>query len=125
MSANRTRRRDALALGRWAEVLCAWWLRLKGYRVLARNLKTPRGVGVGEIDILARRGRQLVIVEVKARATLEEAAAAISPRQRARLERAAAWVQAGPFAPGTDSLRFDAMLVAPWRMPRHVVDALH
>jgi hypothetical protein len=60
-------RRSAWLRGRRAEWLAAWWLRLKGYRILARDLRTP----VGEIDLIARRGRVLALVEVKARPSLE------------------------------------------------------
>ncbi len=52
-----------------AETRCALGLRLRGYRVLARRYKVP----VGEVDIVARRGRTLVFVEVKARATVGRA----------------------------------------------------
>ena len=119
-----TGRRAARRRGLRAETWCAWWLRLKGYRVLARNLKTPPGVGAGEIDILARRGRVLVIVEVKARGDLDAATAALGPRQRDRLRRAAAWVQAGRHAAATETLRFDLMLVAPGRLPRHLKNVI-
>jgi hypothetical protein len=60
---NTDRRRRAYRFGHWAETLCVWWLRLGGYRVLARRYKTP----VGEIDIVARRGAALAFIEVKAR----------------------------------------------------------
>ncbi len=75
---TRETRRRAYGRGRRAETLAAWWLRLKGYRILARGFR----VASGEIDLIARRGRVLVHVEVKARASLEEAREALTPRQR-------------------------------------------
>lgn len=71
--------------GLWAETLCCLVLRLKLYRIVARRYKT----GLGEIDIIAARGRTLVIIEVKARRTRDDAAAAIPERQQTRLIRAA------------------------------------
>ncbi len=112
-------RRAAWTRGRRAEWLAAWWLRLKGYRILARDFRTP----LGEIDLIARRGRVLALVEVKARPTLAEAGEAIGPRQRARIGRAArAFLQHRP-ALGALDMRFDVVLVAPRRRPRHLMDA--
>lgn len=113
------RRRAADRRGRSAETLCCWCLRLKGYRVLERRTRTP----MGEIDILARRGGVLAVVEVKARPTHGAAGEAVSPRQRHRLGRAARWVLASRPGLARLSLRFDAMLVAPWRWPRHLPGA--
>jgi putative endonuclease len=109
----------ARARGLRAETLCAWWLRLHGYRILGRNLRTP----VGEVDILARRGRTLAVIEVKRRESLDRAAFSLEPGQRRRLMRAAGYVLATvPRAQGL-TVRFDAMLVAPWRFPIHIADA--
>src|SRR5579859_5669943 len=103
------RRRQAYRAGRVAETLCVWLLRLKGYRVLARDWRVP----VGEIDILARRGSVLAAVEVKRRGNLVDAAAAVGPRQQRRILRALeAFVARNP-ALGQLTLRFDVMLVAP------------
>jgi len=113
------RRRRARKRGLTAEALCLALLRLKGYRVLARDLKTP----VGELDIVARRGAVLAGVEVKRRKTSAEAAEAIGPGQRLRIARAAWHFLAGKPALAALSVRFDAMLVTPWRLPRHLRDA--
>jgi putative endonuclease len=102
-----------------AETLCCWWLRLKGYRVLERRTRTP----VGEIDILARRGKVLAVIEVKQRKSRESAGAAVSEHQRRRLSRAARWILASRPRLARLSLRYDAMLVAPWRLPRHLPGA--
>jgi putative endonuclease len=113
------KRRRADRAGRLAETLCALSLRLRGYRILARRFRTP----VGELDIVARRGSVLAFIEVKARASFALAAESIAPRQRYRVERAAgAYLSLFPHLARLD-VRFDAMLVAPRRWPRHIVDA--
>ena len=113
------RRRRAWRRGRRAEGLAACWLRLKGYRVLARGFR----VGVGEIDLIARRGRVLALVEVKARARLAAAGESVSRRQRERIGRAAeAFLQRHPRL-GKLDLRFDVVLIAPGQWPRHIADA--
>lgn len=112
-------RRRAERDGRLGETLAAIWLRLKGYRILARRLKTP----VGEIDILARRGIILAVVEVKARRDRVLAAEAITAQQWRRLARAAAWALAHRPEWAGLSLRFDALLLGRGRLPRHVADA--
>jgi putative endonuclease len=112
-------RRRAETAGRRAERLAAWLLGFKGYRTLARRARTP----AGEIDLVVRRGGMVVFVEVKARPSLDQAAEAIGPAARARIAgAAAAWIAAHPRFAGLD-MRFDAMLFAPRRWPRHIVDA--
>jgi putative endonuclease len=107
------------AWGRWAESVAAWSLRLRGYRIVARRFRTP----LGEIDLVACRGRLLAFVEVKARTDLEQALEALGPRQRQRTVRAAeAFLMRHPrYLQHT--LRFDLVAVRPWRMPRHLADA--
>ncbi len=113
------KKRRAWVFGRLAEEFCAWHLRLRGYRILARRFRAP----VGEIDIVARRGRTLAIVEVKARERRDDAAEALSARQRRRIARAAeAFLRQRPGCAGLE-VRFDIMLVAPWRWPLHMSDA--
>ena len=117
--AGRARRRQAYGFGRGAEGRAAWWLRLKGYRILARSFRTP----VGEIDLVARRGRILALVEVKARPSLEEALEALGARQRRRIEQAGAvFLQRQPDLAHLD-VRFDLVLLAPGHRPRHIADA--
>ena len=113
------RKRAAERRGRLAELAAVLLLTLKGYRVLARRVRTP----VGEIDLIARRGRVLAFVEVKARSAEDAAAEAVTPGQRRRIARAAAWWLARRPAFGDHVLRFDAVLVAPRRLPRHVTGA--
>lgn len=112
-------RRRAEKRGRRAEDLAALWLRLKGYRIIARRFKTP----LGEIDIIAQRGRRVSLVEVKARARLTEARMAITPHQRGRIFRAAEFFLQRYPRYATMNLCFDAILVAPGRLPRHLIDA--
>ncbi len=112
-------RRRAWRRGRLAEASAALLLRLKGFKILARGYKVP----TGEIDIIARRGSLVAFVEVKARAKADTAAEALGARQRRRIERAARWFLAQhPHLAGCD-LRYDLMLVTPWRIPVHIGDA--
>lgn len=112
-------RRVAERRGKSAELLCLWQLRLKGYRILARRYKTP----VGEVDLIARRGAVLAAIEVKARADFDSAGEAITPRQRQRISRALAHFLGRRPDLAALAARFDVMLVAPRRWPRHLVDA--
>jgi putative endonuclease len=112
-------RRASERLGRRAETLAAWWLRLKGYRILANRYK---GLG-GEIDLIARRGGTIVFVEVKARSTLEEALNAVTPAQRERIAASAAGFLAAHPAHGNCDARFDVIAIRPGKFPVHAVDA--
>ena len=108
-------RQRAQRRGRLAEWVCLWHLRLHGWHIVARDWRCPSG----EIDILARRGRVLAVIEVKSRAELVVAASALAPRQRRRIVRAAeAFLTQRSDLAGLD-LRFDVMLVAPRQLPRH------
>ena len=113
------RRIAAERSGRLAELLCLWHLRCRGYRVLARRYRVP----AGEIDLIVRRGRVLAAVEVKARADFAQAGEAVSARQRRRIARALdQFLAQRPDLRALDC-RFDVMLVAPGRLPRHLADA--
>jgi putative endonuclease len=112
-------RQRAERRGRLAEWLCLWHLRLRGWRIVARGWRCP----AGEIDIAARRGNVLAIIEVKSRGEVAAAANAVAPRQRRRIARATeALLVSRPDLAALD-LRFDVMLVAPKRLPRHWRDA--
>jgi len=112
----RPERQAAFRYGISAESRAAALLIAKGYRILARRWKTP----VGEIDIVARRRRRLVFVEVKARDTFDEAAESVTPRNQRRVIAAAeAWLAAHPDDVLAD-MRFDVVLVAPGKLPRHI-----
>ena len=109
----------AFNTGLSAESRAAAMLLAKGYRILARRFRTP----YGEIDIVARKRSLIAFVEVKARATLDEAAYAVTPRQQARISDAAsAWLQAHP-EHAEFELRFDVMMIAPGHLPRHLLAA--
>jgi putative endonuclease len=109
----------AFRTGLSAESRAAAYLMAKGYRILARRFRTPHG----EIDLVARRRNLLAFVEVKARATLDEAAFAVTPRQQLRIINAAqAWLVAHPEHAECE-LRFDAILIAPRSLPRHLLAA--
>jgi putative endonuclease len=111
------RRQDAERRGRRAERLAAWYLRLKFYRILARRYRTP----LGEIDLIARRGRTIAFVEVKYRPSSAEALDAVTAKSRQRIARAAAlWLAAHPGAAGLDH-RFDVIVAEPRKRPRHLV----
>jgi putative endonuclease len=110
-------RRRAERGGRRAETLAAWWLRLKGWKILAMRARTP----VGEVDLVARRGRVLAFVEVKARASEGEAALALDEWRLRRVARAAAAL-APRYAREGDTIRIDAIFVIPRRLPRHMTN---
>ena len=105
--------------GRRAEVWAAAWLMAKGYRILAFRWKTP----LAEIDVVAKRGRVLAVVEVKSRTTLEVALETVTYDPRDRLRRAGAQLAATrPALAGCD-VRLDLLALAPGRLPRHIPDA--
>ena len=106
--------------GRRAEAVAALWLQLKGWSILGRRVRTP----VGEIDLVARRGRTLAFVEVKARATREEAERSLDD-WRLRRVAAAAEALAHRYARPGDTMRIDAVFIVPRRLPRHMAHVWH
>ena len=106
--------------GRRAERLAAFWLQLKGWKIIGRRVRTP----VGEVDLVARRGRTVAFVEVKARATAEEAGWALD-EYRLRRVAAAAEALAHRYARPGDDIRLDAVFIVPRRLPRHVANIWH
>jgi len=113
-------RREAERGGRRAERLAAWWLRLRGWRILAVRARTP----VGEVDLIARRGRTLAFVEVKARAKDEAADLALDDWRLRRVARAAEAL-APRYARAGDDIRIDALFIVPGRLPRHLANVWH
>ena len=111
------KRRKAERGGRRAERLAAWWLRLKGWRILAMRARTP----VGEVDLIARRGKVLAFIEVKARASEADAALALDEYRLRRVMRAAEALLPRYMRDG-DTVRLDAMFIVPWRLPRHMTN---
>jgi putative endonuclease len=115
-AAETGKRKAAFRFGLSAESRAAAFLVAKGYRILARRWRTP----LGEVDIVARRRQVLVFVEVKARDQFDDAAEAVTDRQKRRIVAAAeAWLARHPHDAPHD-IRFDAILVAPLRIPRHI-----
>lgn len=109
----------AFKTGLSAESRCAAWLLAKGYRIVARRFRSR----AGEIDIIARRRGLIAFIEVKARATLDDAAYSVTQRQRQRIVACAeAWLAEHPEY-AQHELRFDAMLIAPGHLPRHLMAA--
>jgi putative endonuclease len=109
----------AFRTGLSAEARAAAWLIAKGYRILAKRFRSP----YGEIDIVARRRNLVAFVEVKARASLDEAAYAVTPRnQRRIIDTAQAWLMTHPEHADFE-LRFDVILIAPRHLPRHLLAA--
>jgi putative endonuclease len=97
--------------------LAAWWLRLKGWRILAVRMRTP----VGEVDLVARRGKTVAFIEVKARSSVEQSAFSLDDYRLRRVARAAEAL-APRFARDGDTIRIDALFIVPGRWPRHVAN---
>jgi putative endonuclease len=110
------KRHKAYRRGHSAERLAALALMLKGYRILGRRYRTR----LGEIDLIARRGDVILIVEVKARATLQQAMDSVNQLTMRRIVAAAdQWLARQPDHASL-SLRFDLVAILPWRWPIHV-----
>ena len=110
-------RADAEKRGRRGETIAAWWLRAHGWRVIAMRVKTR----VGEVDLIARRGKILTFVEVKTRANPADLAYAVD-EYRLRRVAAAAQLLWPRYAQPNDGVRIDVILIAPWARPQHLVD---
>lgn len=115
---NKPSRQQAERNGRWAESVAALYLRLKGYRILARRARTR----AGEIDIVARHGDTLVFVEVKLRRTLDSSHQALHPAAWHRVD-AASRVLIPRYLGRCTTTRIDAVLIRPWGWPVHLVAA--
>ncbi len=116
MRRGRNRRRSD-GDGRRAESFAAWWFRFHGWQVLGRRVQTPRG----EFDLVIRRWRTVAFVEVKYRRSRVELNRALdlwTIRRSAEAAEAVAHRFAGP----RDTVRIDALLLSPWRWPRHMVN---
>jgi putative endonuclease len=110
-------RRKAEQRGRGAETLACWYLRLKGWQILARRAR----VAGGEVDIVARRGRTLAFVEVKARPTREAADWSLDQYRLRRVATAAERLTPRYMRDG-DAVRIDALYVVPGKLPRHLAN---
>ena len=118
-------RKQAYRRGLRAEWIARQILKLKGYQVIAERYKNA----FGEIDIIARQGEFLVLVEVKARPTLRECLECITPAMQGKKIKAAKSLLAypGELAPYMDdpnlTVRFDMICIVPWRIPKHITNA--
>ena len=119
MTARAERGAAARLSGRRGEAWAAAWLMLRGYRILGFRLKTPQA----EIDLLAKKGVVLAVVEVKRRTTIEAALEAVSDDQRDRLRRAGTTLAARRPGLANCAVRLDLLALAPGRLPRHIPDA--
>ena len=110
-------RQVAEARGRKAETLAAWWLRLHGWRILARRAR----IAGGEVDLVAKRGRTVAFVEVKQRRSDDAAAMALDEYRLRRVAVAAERLAPRYARPG-DDIRIDAIFLVPGQLPRHLVN---
>ena len=114
------KRQQAEKRGRHAEIIAAWWLRLHGWHIVGQRVRNPRG----EVDLIARRGRTIAFVEVKARVREANLATAIDA-YRLRRVAAAAESLLHKYGNGTQEMRIDVILIAPWALPRHLTNVWH
>lgn len=109
--------------GHFAETIALWFLRFKGYRFVAKNFVTGKGTNAGEIDLIVKRGKTLVFVEVKKRKTELKALYAINSKQQMRLTKGAvSFIKSHPEYDGYQ-LRFDAIIFYANRLPKHIQNA--
>ena len=113
-------RQAAERRGRGAETMACWYLRLHGWHILARRAR----VNGGEVDIIARRGRMVAFVEVKARASKEASGFALDEWRLRRVVTAAERLAPRYMRPG-DDVRIDAIFIVPRRWPRHLANIWH
>lgn len=111
-------RKAAENRGREGERRAAWWLWLKGWRILDRRVRTP----AGEVDLVVRRGSLVAFVEVKTRATAADLDFAVDEHRLARVAAAAELLMPRYASPG-DDIRVDVILIAPGALPRHIENA--
>ncbi len=111
-------RRAAETAGRTGETIAAWYLRIKGWRILATRVRTP----AGEVDLVAKRGNLVAFVEVKTRATGRDLDHAIDERRLSRVA-AAAEILCPRYATDGEDIRIDVILVSPSLRPRHIENA--
>jgi putative endonuclease len=111
-------RKAAENRGREGERRAAWWLWLRGWRILDRRVRTP----AGEVDLVVRKGNLIAFVEVKTRASDPELDFAIDERRLRRVAAAAEYLMSRYAGPG-DDIRVDVILIAPGKLPRHIENA--
>ncbi|MFO0389122.1 MAG: YraN family protein [Alphaproteobacteria bacterium] len=118
------KRKQSYRFGIHAEKLAAWYLRAKGYSVIAERYRNV----MGEIDVLAIKRNTLVAIEVKARKTMQACEESITPHKQMRVSRAMEAALADKKITGlartqSPNIRFDVIWITPWHMPKHIKDA--
>lgn len=116
--ANKSRK-QAERRGQRAERLAALYLGLKGYRILARQVRTP----MGEIDLIAHRRGIVAFIEVKTRSHIDAAVSAVTPQAWQRISRAADYWMARHPTFNAAGWRYDIIAMSPRRWPQHLRDA--
>jgi putative endonuclease len=112
-------RQAAHVHGHRAETIAVWYLRMKGYRLIANRYKSA----VGEIDLVMRKGKTLVFIEVKARAKVDDSIWAVTPHQSRRISAAAALFASCYDMTSVDFQRFDILAVPSYLWPTHIKNA--
>ena len=119
MKNTRSKYSDSYQLGLRSEAIALWFLRFKGYRVLEQRYKTS----VGEIDIVVRKKKTIVFVEVKARDSIAGAMESITPRMKKRITRAAEFFISQNPQLSDYEMRFDLIAFAPFFKIHHLDNA--
>ncbi len=115
------KREAAEKRGRTAELIALWYLRCKGYRLLARRFKAYQG----EVDLIMRKGQTTAFIEVKARHSIDAAVIAVTPRQAKRIASAAATWMARDAVANASFCRFDIVAVPSYLWPTHIENAFY
>ncbi len=118
-----TKKIQSYQFGIFAEFIAIIFLRLKGYKILKRRYKTF----VGEIDIIASKGRAIIAVEVKARKKIVQKNGflideVLGENQKRRIKRAIMAFMAANFRKYYNhSIRFDLIVISPYKIPLHLL----
>ena len=114
---------NAYLSGRAAELKACSFLQNKGYKLVAKNTRTTRGIGANEIDLIMKKDKTLVFIEVKKRTNITDSAYAITPAMQKRIYRAAEIFLAKHPEFQNYFCRFDALLICDDKSPVHLIDA--
>lgn len=109
--------------GHFAEKVALLWLMMRGYWPVAMNFVVGRGTGAGEVDLIVRRGKTLVFVEVKKRSTEEKGRLAIRPKNQSRIQRTSEVFLARHPKYQKFTIRYDAILISSKHFPKHLKNA--
>ena len=109
--------------GHFAEKMALAWLMIRGYWPVEMNFTVGRGTGAGEVDLIVRRGKTLVFVEVKKRPSEEKGRMAIYPKNQARITRTSEVFLARYPKYKNFNVRYDAVFISPKHFPKHLKNA--